>query len=481
MSGGEPTLKALVFVNHPPPSADPRPAIKRALEWGVDVIIAQGTGADFGPYFLGSGTHFPVRNIVENVRPYLMIAHELGIPFIFSVGIAGADVHLDSCLDGLDALCREEGLELDLAVISGEIDKDYLRNALAAGAEVSAAVEHPDLPRTLQLGDVEASERIVGQMGPEPIMAALARDVDGVITGRALDVGLFMAPALRAGASHATSAHFGKLCECGGLLFSPGDPAVPLWAEIRGSEIFLRTPSDKHACTVQGVAGHSFYERRDPFREENPGGYLDLGEAIYEQVDERTVRASGARWGKIGPYTVKLEGAAPVGCRAINLSGIRDPRYLAELDGVIERIRGEVATLPRFAELKEGRDFHLTFTSYGRDAVLGAADPQRGHEHEVGLLIDAVAPTQELAYELCYFAYIGTYIKPYPGRKTTAGNNAQRFSPPVLNVGLTYRWSVWHLLPLQDAAEPFRQTDVHFPRGGLARGDARCPVHGATR
>jgi len=46
------TVRILGFVNHIAPAADIEESIARAFEWGVDVIVAQGTGSDWGPYWL---------------------------------------------------------------------------------------------------------------------------------------------------------------------------------------------------------------------------------------------------------------------------------------------------------------------------------------------------------------------------------------------------------------------------------------------
>jgi hypothetical protein len=105
----------------------------------------------------------------------------------------------------------------------------------------------------------------------------------------------------------------------------------------------------------------------------------------------------------------------------------------------------------------------LNFTVYGRDAVLGLAEPNRGQEHEVGVVIDVIAPTEDIARDICYFASIRHQIGPYPGRKTSAGNVAQRFTQLVNPVGQAYRWSIWHLLPLDDPCEPFDRRSIHFP------------------
>ena len=76
-------VRILSFLNHVPATSDPTPMIERAAEWGIDYIVSQGTGKDFGPHFLGSGEQFPVSNFVENIRPYLLAAHRMHVPFRF--------------------------------------------------------------------------------------------------------------------------------------------------------------------------------------------------------------------------------------------------------------------------------------------------------------------------------------------------------------------------------------------------------------
>ena len=93
-------VRILAFVNHIAPVPGIEADIARAFEWGVDVVVAQGTGSDWGPYWLGSGEQVSA-NQAANVEPYVKAAVEHGVPFVFSFGIAGADPHLDTCLDNL--------------------------------------------------------------------------------------------------------------------------------------------------------------------------------------------------------------------------------------------------------------------------------------------------------------------------------------------------------------------------------------------
>ena len=97
--------------------------------------MAQGTGSDWGPYWLGSGEQVSA-NQAANVEPYVRAAIEHGVPFVFSFGIAGADPHLDTCLEAFDALCLRNGWSLDVGVVRSEVDRDLLLATIAGGQPV---------------------------------------------------------------------------------------------------------------------------------------------------------------------------------------------------------------------------------------------------------------------------------------------------------------------------------------------------------
>ena len=145
MSGG---VRILGFVNHIPAGDGVEDAIARALEWGVDYIVAQGTGSDWGPYWLGSGEALAV-DVGNNVRPYLRAAVEHGIPFLFSVGLAGAEVHLERSLKAIDALCAEEGWQLRVGVVNTEIAPERLAALTDDGREIRRAQDVDELAETL--------------------------------------------------------------------------------------------------------------------------------------------------------------------------------------------------------------------------------------------------------------------------------------------------------------------------------------------
>jgi hypothetical protein len=458
-------FRILSFVNHIPVHPNIEGLLAEADRRGVDVICSQGTGMDFGPYMLGSGTQFTTENFKENIRPYLRFAHERGIPFVLSVGIAGGRLQLDACLQRVDEVAAEEGLDLTIGVIDGELDRDDLARRLRGGARARRAVESPALSEWLTPEDVEQSSHVVAQMGPEPIMAALATGVDGVITGRALDVGVYMAPALAAGFPRGVTTHMAKVLECAGLALSPGDPSEPIYGVLHHDALEVYPLSANQQATPRSIAGHSMYERDNPFMERNPGGYLDLADAGYESVPGNGVRSTGAVWVD-EPYTVKLEGARRNGFRTVAFFGIREPRFITHLDGFLDNVRAAIKGSDRFGHLDEGKHYTVTFDQYGRNGVLGPNEPLADVvPHEIGLLVDVIAETQALAENLAYFICMELWIKPYPDRQTTAGNLATRFAPPTINVGPAFSFNVWHLLEIDDPLELFPVEQVSFPKG----------------
>ena len=445
--------RILGFVNHIAPASDIEESIARALDWGVDVIVAQGTGSDWGPYWLGSGEQVAA-NVAANVRPYLRAAREHGIPFVFSVGIAGADVHLDRCLRQLDEMCSEEGWDPEIAVIRSELSKDYVASRVHADVECVPATDGSGLPERLTLADVEATERMVALLGPEPVMAALARGVDGVITGRALDIGLFMAYPMLRGLPTAVAAHAGKLLECGGLALEPGDSGQCIWASLDADGFEVRSPNPQFAATVRSLVSHTFYERSHPTLEENPGGVLDLAEATYVET-QAGVRCSGARWHD-RPYTVLVEGARREGFRAISMLGVREPSLLAQVRDWTGSAEQTLRSSPRFADAIASGRLRISTRIYGLDGVLGPLEPHsQVTGHEAAVVLDVVADDRQLAEEAAYFGFIRLFIGPYPGRQTTAGNAAAPYMPVVVPVSDVYTFSVYHLLPLDDPLEPF--------------------------
>jgi hypothetical protein len=455
------TLRLLSYVvdgrltPRPPGSVD---WTVRAIEEGVDVLAGQGTGMDAGPYYLGSDEVMRLRR--PDFEPLLLAAKRTGTPFVFSMGGgAGADLHLDAYLEEVGAIATDNGIKLRVAVISGEVEKDFVRSKLRAGIEIPRSIDTPRLSPLLTEDDVERSTRIQAQIGPEPIVTALGEEgIDGVITGRALDLGVLVAYPLYRGVPKALAAHAAKVSECGTMCAEPSDPHDAILVEIGEDSFTMTCRNPRSRLTARSVAMHSLYEREDPFEERNPGGILDLGKAVYQQVDDRTVRCANAQWFDASPYTVKLEGAELIGYQAGTIVGIRDPIMIEHIDEVIEYVRDSLLAVAGNAGCS------VTTHVFGRDAVLKSAEPMLGQAtpYELGILLVVTADTQKLAKELASIARTRFVIAPFPGRRTTAGNVAAPLQQTAFELGPAYVFNIWHLLPLEDPAEPFRRSVVEF-------------------
>jgi hypothetical protein len=134
------------------------------------------------------------------------------------------------------------------------------------------------------------------------------------------------------------------------------------------------------------------------------------------------------------------------------LAGVRDPFFIQKIDdiiaGVTQRVNDNFKTL---------KDYHLNFKVYGRDGVMGALEPQKTiTSHELAIVIDAVAPTQDIANTICSFARSTMLHYGYEGRIATAGNLAFPYSPSDFKVGPVYNFSLYHLLAVSDPVAPFK-------------------------
>ena len=136
------------------------------------------------------------------------------------------------------------------------------------------------------------------------------------------------------------------------------------------------------------------------------------------------------------------------GFRAITIAGLRDKAAIAHLADIEAGVRRSVAESANF--VKEG-EYALRFLRYGVDAVTGQNEINTVPPCEVGLVIEAVAPTQEQADALIGLARSKALHQSFPERKATAGNLAFPFSPSDFSGGAVYEFALYHLtdLPLK--------------------------------
>jgi hypothetical protein len=423
-------------------------AFKRGLEAKPHFIGQDAGSTDMGPYYHGTGATFlPLATYRHDLSIMLRAARAQKIPLIVGSALtSGANVSLAQAVDIVREIAREDRLSFRMAVISAEIDKTDLKRRLAQEPFESIG------PDALTPETIDRCGPIVAQMGVEPFIKALDVAAEVIIAGRACDDVIFAALPMLKGFDAGLSLHCGKILECAGLSAVPTDLAEPLLGRVRRDHFEVEPCHPDHRCTTVSVAGHSLYERGDPCLQPGPGGMNDLTNAVFTQVDERRVKVSGSRFVPDRRYRVKLEGAEKLGYRSIVLVGIRDPFMIEALDALFADVRDRAET--RFGLAAKG--VQLNFSVYGRNAVMGPLEPVTGaHPHEVALLIDAVAPEQELATGVAMFVRGTLQHASYPGIRNTAGNMAYPFSPFGVPLGPAYRFAVYHLMPLDDPCECF--------------------------
>jgi Acyclic terpene utilisation family protein AtuA len=439
-----------------------RASFELALREQPDFIGAQAGSCDVGPLYLGADlTYTNPEWTKHDIEAMLVAARERDIPLIIGSAIGcGSDRQADFTAGVVREVAREQGLSFKLATIYAEQDKEYLREKLRAGRiRPLGRLEELDEER------LDRTDRVTAMMGVEPLVEALRDGADVIIAGRCTDAAIFAALPILRGFDAGLAWHMGKIleCACAAAEYQEGRTSeAESWGAmvadqsmvgiIREDHLVIAPAAPRMACTVTSVAAHSMYERQDPFVQPEPGGSLDLSGTQYEQLDDRSVKITGTRF-EPQPYTVKLEGSARLGSRALAFVGVRDPLMIADLDDLsssIERVAREV-----YGARCRGMAFH----QYGRDAVMKELEPLRhAIPHEVGFAIETLAETQELAVEICEFALRVLGHMSYEGMKQTAGNIAYLGSQEVfvpVRDGV-YEWSIEHVMELDSFDECFR-------------------------
>jgi hypothetical protein len=434
----------------------PIESFREGMRHKPHVIAVDAGSTDPGPYYLGAGVPFTDRAAVRrDLRLLLEAARDEDIPLLIgSAGGSGGEPHLRRDFDLLLEVARELDVHFRLATIHAEVDRERVRDALGRGL---IARDEP-IPE-LTAKKIDASVRIVAQMGVEPMLSALESGADVVLAGRAYDPAVFAAVPLWRGGQRGPTVHLGKILECGAIAATPGSGSDCLIGYLDGGSFEVEPLNPKRRCTVTSVAAHTLYEKSDPLSLPGPGGSLDLSGTTFEQLTERRVRVSDSRFTPTGRYSVKLEGVEKVGYRTVSIAGCRDPFMIREIDAVIESVKRRVAD--NFDDANDG--CALDFKLYGRNGVMGRLEPLLDHVPlELGIVIEAVAPTQQLADTVCGFARSTMLHCSYRGRIATAGNLAFPYSPSDFSGGEVFHFSIYHLMQVEDACElfPIDFTDV---------------------
>ena len=87
---------------------------------------------------------------------------------------------------------------------------------------------------------------------------------------------------------------------------------------------------------------------------------------------------------------------------------------------------------------------------------MGELEPvKESKSHELGIVIEAVADTQEVANTICSFARSTMLHFGYEGRISTAGNLAFPYSPSDFEGGAVYVFNLYHILETNSEKDLF--------------------------
>ncbi|KAI0599550.1 hypothetical protein F4775DRAFT_591337 [Biscogniauxia sp. FL1348] len=440
---------------------------------GVPTAIILDSGStDGGPEKLALGNMTsPRAAYARDLSKLLKLVNKYRVPLIFSsAGGDGTNEHVREIVEIIEEISADEDnndYSLKTVALFSNIEKQIVRDRLRAGAVTGCGDCVPDLTED----DIDASARIVAQMGPEPFIDAMNAnpDFDIIVGGRAYDPAPYVGYAaylakakLPPPASQRSPeaqrqfggfTHMGKIMECGGICATPKSHGAIATVYRDGS--FQITPLDPGArCTPLSVAAHTLYEKARPDILYGPGGYLDLNTATYEQLkDQRSVRVRGSMFHfsqeRGLPYQVKLEAAKVVGYRTIFMGSIRDPILISQIDILLERVKAYAAQQHR----GQTGSWELDFHTYGKPST-PAQTLSAGKSPEVFLVGEVLASTQELATSVASAAKVAVTHGSYPGQKATSGNFAFGIGGKMLiPMGPCAQFCMYHLMDLADGEE----------------------------
>ncbi|HEX6003273.1 MAG TPA: acyclic terpene utilization AtuA family protein [Burkholderiales bacterium] len=428
-------------------------SFESALALEPHFIGCDGGSTDPGPEYLGSGrTAFPTDAIRRDLRLMLLGARRLGVPLLIgSAGTGGNDLQLDLMYRLVREVAATEGLEFRLGLIHAEQDKAYLKKRYRQG-RTKALSPAPPFNESV----IERSAHIVGMMGAEPFQRALDAGAEVVIAGRSSDTAIFAALPLLRGFPDGMAWHAAKILECGAAAVVNRRTPDCMFAWVRQDHFVVEAPDPTLRCTPQSIASHSLYENADPFRLVECSGTLDLTDSRYEALSARAVKVSGSSFIPAERYTVKLEGAEQAGYQSILIGSIRDPYIIRQIDDWIARLKERIANRVRmvYGSTLGEDDYILHIRVYGKDGTMGPLEPVKViRSHELCLVFEATAPTQEVASTIAGIIRHQALHLPIPEWSGLITAVACPYNP--IDRGAVYRFNVNHVVEPDDPCEMF--------------------------
>ena len=411
-------------------------ALRLAFSEKVDFLGVDAGSTDPGPYYLGSGRSFTDRSAVKrDISLSLPLALRQKAPFVIgTAGGAGSSAHVEWLKQIILEVASEQGLHFKMGTVYTDVTSEYVIQKLES-CKIKNLSKHFPITRR----DVEDSERIVSQVGVAPFIELLSEGADVIIAGRACDTAIYAAPCIMRGYDAGLAFHMAKIMECGAMCSEPVAAADVMQGYIYEDHFELRPANPARRCTVERVAAHTLYEQSNPYLIYEPDGVCDLTNSQFLQKDERTVSVTGSVFREAEVKTLKLEGVRCSGYRTICPATVYDPLTIENFTQITETVNAFVKENTR--QMLPENSYTVSYKTSG------------GAESSLGIVIDVVGRTQEIADTVCALIRSRMLHCDYNGRKSTAGNLAFPFSPSDIHVGEVYEFSVFHLAEVDSLLE----------------------------
>lgn len=426
-------------------------ALAAGLAKKPDAICIDGGSTDSGPFYLGTGTSKYSESATRSEWRELMVARQdAGVPLVLgSCGTCGSDQAVDWMYSLTLQIAKELGQTLKIARLYSSQSGVRVTEALGDGRVHSL---QPEI--SLSKNYIESCSNIVALAGVEQITVAMQTGADIILAGRTTDTAVIAALPIERG-DHAGGAwHGAKIGECGALCSTNPTSGVIL-IDFDESGFNVQPLAEGATCTPYSVSAHMLYENANPVNLVEPGGTLDVSNAVYTATDERSVRVTGSVWRKNSPYTVKLEGAKLSGYQTSTLVLLRQPEYVARAQEWCDQLHAFLISKISHKMQLDQESYDIEFRLMGVNATLGQLETSTLQPAEVGVLVLTTADSQAVATEIARLS--NPHLLHYP---LTSSEELPTFafpySPAESERGAIYEFTLNHVMELADPMDAFR-------------------------